>query len=240
MRQDLIQLRPSGMNNYHILELKDVGKSYQLKGQRPVKVFQGVNLKLKSSEIVGIVAPSGSGKTTLLNIAGLLDSPSSGSVVLMGKEFVGAKTASKNSYRRANIGFVFQYSNLINEFSALENAAVSGIIKGHNFKDATNNAKRMLIKIGLSDRLQHRPHELSGGEQQRVAICRALAHSPKLVLADEPTGNLDQENSEQIFELFKKLVKINQASALVVTHNIELIKKMDRVMTTTRDGLENG
>ena len=147
-------------------------------------------------------------------------------------------TAEKrNLIRRNHIGFVFQSSNLLNEFNAVENVALSRIIKGYNFNDSLDYSRKLLSKVGLEERLHNRPLELSGGEQQRIAICRAIANDPQLLLADEPTGNLDQENSTLVFDLLVSMVKQKNVSALVATHNLDLIRKMDRVLKLTKTGL---
>tara|TARA_B100000902_G_scaffold204982_1_gene195438 strand:- start:319 stop:765 length:447 start_codon:yes stop_codon:yes gene_type:complete len=144
----------------------------------------------------------------------------------------------RNNIRRKHLGFVFQSSNLLNEFNAIENVALSRIIKGYNFPDALGYAKKLLINVGLENRLYNRPLQLSGGEKQRVAICRAIANDPNLLLADEPTGNLDNENSQLVFNLLINLVKKKNVSAIVATHNLDLIKKMDRVFSLTKSGFK--
>ncbi len=227
------------MNNALVLELFDLKKSFSLDGRKQTKIFDGVQLTLKKSELVGIIAPSGTGKTSLLNISGLLDQPTGGSVRVLGQETGKLTTERRNSIRRNHIGFVFQSSNLLNEFSAIENVALSRIIKGFNFKDSLKYSRNLLSRVGLENRLHHKPLELSGGEQQRIAICRAMANDPKLLLADEPTGNLDYENSILVFDLLLSLVKQKKVSALVATHNLELIKRMDRVLKLTKTGLVN-
>jgi len=225
------------MSKVVILELSDLRKSFKIAGKQETKIFEKVNLKLKSSELVGIIAPSGTGKTSLLNISGLLDQPTSGSVSVIGQNSKGMTAEKRNTIRRNHIGFVFQSSNLLNEFSAVENVALSRIIKGYSFSESLEYSRQLLAKVGLESRLNNRPLELSGGEQQRIAICRAIANDPQLLLADEPTGNLDQENSALVFDLLLRMVKKKNLSALVATHNLELIKKMDRVLKLTKTGL---
>ncbi len=226
------------MSENLVLELKGVSKKFNDRGSEELEIFKNINLKIKSSELIGIIAPSGTGKTSLLNISGLLDYPSTGEVIILNKSTKSNTTELRNEVRRNHVGFVFQSSNLINEFNAVENVALSRIIKGCNFPDSLSFAKNLLSNVGLQNRLNSRPLHLSGGEKQRVAICRAIANDPKLLLADEPTGNLDKENSLIIFDLLINLVKKKKVSALVATHNLDLIKKMDRVLRLTKNGFE--
>ena len=200
--------------------------------------FASAFKEIKNSELVGIIAPSGTGKTSLLNISGLLDLPTHGEVKIIDNNTTALSIEMRNNIRRKQIGFVFQSGNLINEFNAIENVALSRVIKGYNFSDSLGYAKKLLINVGLKDRLYSRPLQLSGGEKQRIAICRAIANDPKLLLADEPTGNLDKENSQLIFNLFIEMVKKKNVAALVATHNLELIKKMDRVLILTKNGFK--
>lgn len=226
------------MSNDFVLELKEVSKIFNENTSDNLVIFNNINLNIKNSELVGIIAPSGTGKTSLLNISGLLDLPSRGEVKILNKSTKSLNIEIRNNIRRNHIGFVFQSSNLLNEFNAIENVALSRIIKGYNFPDSLNFAKKLLINVGLENRLYSRPLQLSGGEKQRVAICRAIANEPKLLLADEPTGNLDNENSQLVFNLLIDLVKEKKVSALVATHNLDLIKKMDRVFSLTKNGFE--
>ena len=226
------------MSNDFVLELKEVSKIFNENTSDNLVIFNNINLNIRNSELVGIIAPSGTGKTSLLNISGLLDLPSRGEVKILNKSTKSLNIEIRNNIRRNHIGFVFQSSNLLNEFNAIENVALSRIIKGYNFPDSLNFAKKLLINVGLENRLYSRPLQLSGGEKQRVAICRAIANEPKLLLADEPTGNLDNENSQLVFNLLIDLVKEKKVSALVATHNLDLIKKMDRVFSLTKNGFE--
>ena len=226
------------MSKDFVLELKGISKIYNENGSDKLVIFNNINLNIKKSELIGIVAPSGTGKTSLLNISGLLDLPSSGEVRILNKNTKSLTIEMRNNIRREHLGFVFQSSNLINEFNAIENVALSRIIKGNNFPDALDYAKKLLVNVGLENRLYNRPLQLSGGEKQRVAICRAIANDPHLLLADEPTGNLDNENSQLVFKLLTDLVKRKNVSALVATHNLDLIKKMDRVFCLTKNGFE--
>ncbi len=226
------------MSKDFVLELKGISKIYNENGSDKLVIFNNINLNIKKSELIGIVAPSGTGKTSLLNISGLLDLPSSGEVRILNKNTKSLTIEMRNNIRREHLGFVFQSSNLINEFNAIENVALSRIIKGNNFPDALDYAKKLLVNVGLENRLYNRPLQLSGGEKQRVAICRAIANDPHLLLADEPTGNLDNENSQLIFKLLIDLVKKKNMSALVATHNLDLVKKMDRVFSLTKNGFK--
>lgn len=221
-----------------VLELVEVSKIFNDHSSNRLTIFQKMNLKIKNSELVGIIAPSGTGKTSLLNISGLLDLPTHGEVKIIDNNTRALSIEMRNNIRRKQIGFVFQSGNLINEFNAIENVALSRVIKGYNFSDSLGYAKKLLINVGLKDRLYSRPLQLSGGEKQRIAICRAIANDPKLLLADEPTGNLDKENSQLIFNLFIEMVKKKNVAALVATHNLELIKKMDRVLILTKNGFK--
>jgi len=221
-----------------VLELVEVSKIFNEHSSNRLTIFQSMNLKIKKSELVGIIAPSGTGKTSLLNISGLLDLPTNGEVKIIDNNTRALSIEMRNNIRRKHIGFVFQSGNLINEFNAIENVALSRVIKGYNFSDSLGYAKKLLINVGLKDRLYSRPLQLSGGEKQRIAICRAIANDPKLLLADEPTGNLDKDNSQLIFNLFIEMVKKKNVAALVATHNLELIKKMDRVLILTKNGFK--
>ena len=221
-----------------VLELVEVSKIFNDHSSNRLTIFKNMNLKIKNSELVGIIAPSGTGKTSLLNISGLLDLPTHGEVKIIDNNTRALSIEMRNNIRRKHIGFVFQSGNLINEFNAIENVALSRVIKGYSFSDSLGYAKKLLINVGLKDRLYSRPLQLSGGEKQRIAICRAIANDPKLLLADEPTGNLDKENSQLIFNLFIEMVKKKNVAALVATHNLELIKKMDRVLILTKNGFK--
>tara|TARA_S200000501_G_C20713454_1_gene695105 strand:+ start:24 stop:710 length:687 start_codon:yes stop_codon:yes gene_type:complete len=221
-----------------VLELDEVSKIFNEHNSNSLTIFENINLKIKNSELVGIIAPSGTGKTSLLNISGLLDLPTCGEVKIIDNSTKSLSIEMRNNIRRKHIGFVFQSGNLINEFNAIENVALSRVIKGYNFSDSLIYAKTLLINVGLKDRLYSRPLQLSGGEKQRIAICRAIANDPKLLLADEPTGNLDKDNSQLIFNLFIDMVKKKNVAALIATHNLDLIKEMDRVLILTKNGLK--
>tara|TARA_A100001011_G_C14285127_1_gene833290 strand:- start:1624 stop:2310 length:687 start_codon:yes stop_codon:yes gene_type:complete len=221
-----------------VLELDEVSKIFNEHNSNSLTIFENINLKIKNSELVGIIAPSGTGKTSLLNISGLLDLPTCGEVKIIDNSTKSLSIEMRNNIRRKHIGFVFQSGNLINEFNAIENVALSRVIKGYNFSDSLIYAKTLLINVGLKDRLYSRPLQLSGGEKQRIAICRAIANDPKLLLADEPTGNLDKDNSQLIFNLFIDMVKKKNVAALIATHNLDLIKEMDRVLILTKNGFK--
>lgn len=209
------------------LSLKNVCKHFY-QGSEKLKVLQGVNLEIRPKEIVALIGPSGSGKSTLLQIAGLLDDPSSGEIYLNGILCSGADDKIKTQLRRDYLGFVYQYHNLLPDFDALENVILPQLILGIKYKEAEDKARWLLHRLGLDEREKHRPAELSGGEQQRVAIARALANAPKLLLADEPTGNLDPNTSETVFSILLEVVKETGLSALIATHNLDLAHRMDR------------
>jgi lipoprotein-releasing system ATP-binding protein len=217
-----------------VLSLRNVQRTYESGGEA-LKVLRGIDLDLKPGEIVGLIGPSGSGKSTLLHIAGLLEPPDAGEVTLAGIDAVSANDDMLTALRRNYIGFVYQFHHLLPEFDALENVTLPRLIHGELRHKAVPEARRLLQALGLGERLTHRPAELSGGEQQRVAIARAFANNPKLILADEPTGNLDPKTSDAVFESFRRAAREEGVAALVATHNIGLSERMDRVLT-----LENG
>jgi lipoprotein-releasing system ATP-binding protein len=213
-----------------VLSLKGVERTYA-SGDEELHVLRGIDLDLKPGEIVGLIGPSGSGKSTLLHIAGLLEPPDAGEVTLAGIDAVNANDDMRTALRRNFVGFVYQFHHLLPEFDALENVALPRLIHGELRHRAMPEARRLLTALGLGERLTHRPAELSGGEQQRVAIARAFANAPKLILADEPTGNLDPATSEAVFESFRRAAREEGTAALVATHNIALSERMDRVLT---------
>ena len=212
------------------LRLLGVEKIY-LKG-RPgeVRVLTGTDLILSSGEMVALVAPSGAGKSTLLHIAGLLDTPDAGTVTIAGTDLTRLSDRRRTEARRREVGFVYQFHHLLPEFSALENVALPQLAEGVALADAESRAEVLLTRVGLKDRAHHRPAALSGGEQQRVAFCRALANKPAVLLADEPTGNLDPKTSDRVFEALEDLVRGAGLAALVATHNPELAARMDRTL----------
>ncbi|MDB3921518.1 ABC transporter ATP-binding protein [Paracoccaceae bacterium] len=214
-----------------ILELKDLKKSYNQNKSNQIDVLLGANLLLKKGEVVALTAPSGAGKSTLLHIAGLLDQADTGDVLVAGQNLAGVSDRRRTIIRRRDIGFIYQFHHLLPEFSAAENIMLPQMADGQRKSAAKTRALRLLEAVGLLSRAQHRPAELSGGEQQRVAFCRALANNPKLLLADEPTGNLDQATSEQVFDALLSIVRQTGLSALIATHNPALASRMDRTIT---------
>ncbi len=212
-----------------VLKLQKVTKSFGGKGDLPlVEIFNGMDFSVKTNEVVGLFSPSGSGKTTFLQIAGLLDSKFSGDVYINGS-IVDAKNDFQTSrVRRKNIGFVFQFHHLIQEFSALENIIFPLLFDGMQKKIAVKKGKHLLEKVGLGKRMDNRPAELSGGEQQRVAICRAIINEPTLLLADEPTGNLDQSTTSRVMSFLIELIKEHNISAIIASHNPMISKLVDK------------
>lgn len=199
-------------------------------GPRPVRVLEDLNLSVARGEVVALVAPSGAGKSTLLHIAGLLDTPDAGQVLLHGRDMSGLGDRARTEARRQELGFVYQFHHLLPEFSAAENIVLPQLANGVSEGDARARATELLDRVGLAHRGAHRPAEMSGGEQQRVAFCRALANQPALLLADEPTGNLDPETADRVFAVLMDLVRETGLSALIATHNHELAGRMDRVI----------
>jgi lipoprotein-releasing system ATP-binding protein len=218
-----------------VLKLLNIEKNF-FQADQKIEVLKGINLEIKKGELVALIGPSGSGKTTLLQIAGLLDSATSGQILIGGIDSSKANDKTRTEIRKNHVGFVYQFHHLLPEFSALENVALPLLIQEKSRKEAFEIAEKILAEVGLSDRLNHKPSELSGGQQQRVALARAVVTKPSLILADEPTGNLDSEFAGKIFELLQNLVKTYQIGCLVVTHNMELAKKADRVISI-RDGM---
>ena len=209
------------------LELRRVVKKFK-QGTQSLEVLKGVDLKVNAGEAVALIGQSGAGKSTLLQIAGLLEQPSGGEILFDEKKCSKLADKDRTALRRDFIGFVYQYHNLLPDFSALENVMLPQLIAGMPLKTAQERAKWLLSRMKLEKRLKHRPSELSGGEQQRVAIARALANSPKLLLADEPTGNLDPKTADIVFNELVAIVKETGLSALIATHNFELADRMDR------------
>lgn len=220
-----------------VLKLANVIKFFSQADQK-IEVIKGANLEVKKGELVALIGPSGSGKTTLLQIAGLLDVANSGQILINNIDASKADDKTRTEIRKNHIGFVYQFHHLLPEFSALENVAMPLLIQGKSRDVAFAAATKILEEVGLADRLNHKPAELSGGQQQRVALARAVVTKPSLILADEPTGNLDSEFAEKIFTLLQSLVKNYEIGCLVVTHNLELTKKADRVVSIL-DGVIN-
>jgi len=197
-------------------------------GAARLEVLKGVSLSVRSGEMVALVGPSGCGKSTLLHIAGLLEKADGGDVVIDGKAANSLGDDARTAIRRSTIGFVYQYHHLLREFSAAENVMLPQMIAGEGRRPARRRADELLASVGLAKRAEHRPAELSGGEQQRVAVARALANKPKLLLADEPTGNLDERTADEVFALLQNLVRDSGVAALIATHNVSLAQRMDR------------
>ena len=218
------------------LELTNVSRSF-LEGKNSIEVLREINLSVNSGESVALTGPSGAGKSTLLQIAGLLDRPNSGEIYLSGHACSKANDKIRTQMRREYIGFVYQFHHLLPEFTAQENIALPQMINGINKDDAMVKSGELLESLSLENRANHRPAELSGGERQRVAIARAVANSPTLLLADEPTGNLDLKTSEQVFETLSVLVQSANLTAVVATHNMDLAEKMDRRITLSEGQL---
>ncbi|MEM9437182.1 MAG: ABC transporter ATP-binding protein [Pseudomonadota bacterium] len=210
-----------------VLRLSGISKGYNLGKPSEISVLSDLELSLNAGELVALEAPSGSGKSTLLHIAGLLDTADRGEVAVDGA-VAGASDRQRTGLRRATLGFVYQFHHLLPEFTALENILLPQLAAGTARKAAEDRARALLADVGLGARADHRPAELSGGEQQRVAFCRAVANGPKVLLADEPTGNLDPETSDTVFEALLKLVRGDGMAALVATHNPALAARMDR------------
>ncbi|MBI1400693.1 ABC transporter ATP-binding protein [Hyphomonas sp.] len=213
-----------------VLELKAIERTYNTSAGA-LHVLRGTDLCIAPGELVGLVGPSGSGKSTLLHTAGLLERPEDGDVLLDGIDCLKLNENGRTAIRRKKIGFVYQFHHLLPEFNAVDNVAMPLMIAGKGRKAARERAAALLDEMGLSERLFHQPAQLSGGEQQRVAIARALANDPRLVIADEPTGNLDPATTERVFATLIKMVREEGAGVLVATHNLALIRHMDRVLT---------
>lgn len=213
-----------------VLNLENIKKSFFQANQK-TDVIKGANLVVKKGELASLIGPSGSGKTTILQIAGLLDSANSGKIQINDLDLSKANDDLRTKVRKNHIGFIYQSHNLLPEFSAIENTALPLLIQGKNRDEAFKAAKEILSEVGLEDRLNYRPSQLSGGQQQRVAIARALAPKPSLILADEPTGNLDSEIAFKVFEILQNLVKTHEIGCLIVTHNLDLASRTDKIFT---------
>tara|TARA_R110000765_G_scaffold32512_4_gene75376 strand:+ start:681 stop:1364 length:684 start_codon:yes stop_codon:yes gene_type:complete len=214
--------------NDPVLRLSGIDKAYNPGLPNEVNVLRGIDLTVAPGEVVALVAPSGAGKSTLLHIAGLLDTPDSGTVEIAGTDMTGESDRKRTGVRRRDVGFIYQFHHLLPEFSALENIVLPQLANGVSQADARTRARSLLDEVGIGHRADHRPAALSGGEQQRVAFCRALANAPRLLLADEPTGNLDPATSDQVFAALMALVRGTGLSAVIATHNLELASRMDR------------
>ena len=214
--------------NDPVLRLSAISKAYNPGAPNEVQVLRGIDLAVAPGEVVALVAPSGAGKSTLLHIAGLLDTADSGTVEIAGDDLTGQSDRRRTAVRRADVGFIYQFHHLLPEFTALENIVLPQLANGVVRKEAEARARELLTQVGIAERADHRPAAMSGGEQQRVAFCRALANAPRLLLADEPTGNLDPSTSDQVFAALMALVRGTGLSAVIATHNLELAARMDR------------
>jgi lipoprotein-releasing system ATP-binding protein len=217
-----------------VLVIEGLRRVY-MTGQGPLEVLKGADLSVSAGEIVGLVGPSGSGKSSLLHAAGLLEHPTAGRIAIEGQDCGDLDDRARTRIRLTTIGFVYQFHHLLPEFNALDNVALPSLIAGRRVRDALKVAQALLGQLGLSGRLGHQPSQLSGGEQQRVAVARALVNAPRLLLADEPTGNLDPATSEAVFANLHDLVRRTGVAALIATHNLAMTRHMDRVLTL-RDG----
>ena len=218
-----------------VLWLQKVERRYSEAGA-PLEILKGADFAIWPGETVALIAPSGTGKSTLLHLAGLLEHPDAGRISVLGRDCSNLGEGERTRVRLAAIGFVYQFHHLLPEFSALENVILPQMIRGLTYKEAKNRASELLTYLGLGERQTHRPAELSGGEQQRVAIARAVANAPRILLADEPTGNLDPKTADHVFSALGQLVRASRLAAVVATHNMDLAARMDR-RVTIRDGL---
>ncbi len=212
-----------------VLKLKNITKEF-IEPRKNIVALNNINFDLSDGQCICLLGPSGSGKTTLLQIAGLLDSPTKGEIIINGKKCDHLSEEDKNFIRKQHIGFVYQNFYLLDSFSALENVIIPQLINGSGFDNARKRAKNLLSDLGLSKRLYNKPRELSGGEKQRVSILRAIANRPKIILADEPTGNLDKKNSENVVKIIKDMVNHYNISFIIATHNLSITKKFDKIV----------
>ena len=226
------------MSDAPVLELRGIQQSFKEAGGGRLDVIKSADLALYPGEMVALIGPSGAGKSTLLHITGMLEKPLAGEVLIAGKSSRDMSDDRRTALRLNTMGFVYQYHHLLPEFSALENVIVPQMIAGKSRKAARPRATELLEQVGLGSRLEHRPGKLSGGEQQRVAVARALANAPKILLADEPTGNLDLHTADDVFSMLTDLVHGFRVAALIATHNLEIAKRMDRVVTIREGVLE--
>ena len=227
------------MNLAPALELYDISRVYGA-GETRLEIFKNLSLTIVPGEIVGLLGPSGAGKSSLLHIAGLLEKPTAGDVIIAGQKCNDLNDAARTRIRRIGVGFVYQFHHLLPEFSALENVIIPQLIAATPKREAEKRAKDLLGRLGLSHRVDHRPAELSGGEQQRVAIARAIANRPLLLLADEPTGNLDPPTGELVHQEFTRLIREEGLGALIATHNIDFASRMSRVVRLNNGMLVDG
>lgn len=214
-----------------ILQASNIHKTYAVGKESSLNVLKGISLSIAENEIIAIIGPSGAGKSTLVHILGLLDKPTRGEVSFEGRNITSLKDEEISMLRNQKIGFVFQFHHLLPEFTALENVLMPSLIAGHPIRKVTEQAKALIAEVGLSERFDHKPSELSGGEQQRVAVARALMNNPKIIFADEPSGNLDSENADRLHDLIFDLRSKYGRSFVIVTHNKELAARADRIVT---------
>jgi len=229
------QTAAAGSAKAPVLYLNGVQRRYQ-QGESELSILRGAELGCWLGQSIALIAPSGAGKSTLLHIAGLLEHPDAGEVFVDGKPTASLSDAERTAIRRVEMGFVYQAHHLLPEFSAVENVMLPQMIRGLSRAEARKRASELLSYLGLKARLEHRPAELSGGEQQRVAIARAVANAPRILLADEPTGNLDPHTADHVFETLRQLVSASGLAAIIATHNLELARRMDR-RVTIREGV---
>ena len=212
-----------------VLKLKNISKEF-IEPRRNIVALNKINLELSDGQSIGLLGPSGSGKSTLLQIAGLLDNPTNGEIIINGEKCDTLSQEKKNLIRKKYIGFIYQNFYLLDSFSALENIIIPQLINGSSYISAKKRAINLLSSLGLSKRIDNKPRELSGGEKQRVAILRAIANMPKIILADEPTGNLDKKNSQNVIKIIKDLVSHYKISFIIATHNLSIVKKFDKII----------
>ncbi|WP_291001379.1 ABC transporter ATP-binding protein [Hyphomicrobium sp.] len=236
LAEELLAVRDNGrdVGLHPVLRLDRLVRVFH-QGPRRISVLNGACADIYPGQAVALVGPSGAGKSTLLHIAGLLETPDGGHVVVNGHDCTGMSDTERTRVRRVQMGFVYQFHQLLPEFSALENVVIPQMILGRSKRRAAARAKQLLGALGLAERVDHRPAQLSGGEQQRTAIARALANDPRLILADEPTGNLDPHTAEHVFDALVHLIRTTGVAALIATHNLDLARRMDRVLR-----LDNG
>jgi len=213
----------------HVIELKDIHKTYS-NGPQRVEVIKGISFSVKRSEVIVIMGPSGVGKSTLLHMMGALDLPTSGDIYINNENILKLKNDQLARFRNSNIGFVFQFHHLLPEFTALENVLIPAMMYGELSREKEDYAHQILDQVGLSHRLEHKPRELSGGEQQRVAVARALVNKPQVILADEPTGNLDKQNGEALYNLLLELNRKMGQTLVIVTHNEQMTEQANRII----------
>jgi lipoprotein-releasing system ATP-binding protein len=218
------------IKNITTLQVEKLNKSFK-QGKNTIHVLKNISLSVKKGEIMALVGPSGCGKTTLLQLLGLLDKPDSGHIIINGTDYNTQDNTLKTNCRLNHIGFIYQSYNLLNDFTALENCIMPLLIAKHSRKEASLKAIELLSSLGLKNRIQHLPSQLSGGEQQRVAIARSIIHQPDLILADEPTGNLDHDNAKKVMDILIRAVRQMQKSLVIVTHNLDIVKDVDKIMT---------